>query len=202
MREEAKNEKITALYEAVAQLLSEGADLSGMKVQDITNRAGIGKGTAYDYFSSKEELIIKSLLYTSGCVIRRMVAQMNEMQEYRDKFYYFLAQIEEHTKDRVCVIKCVQILNQKGIFKQFEKDHLQKKNISGENPIRLIQYMIAEGKKAGIINAGLPDSYIEITMVSKIISYMVFQEKKDTIIDCDNEKMKELLYEGMIRELA
>lgn len=202
MREETKNDKVTALYEAVAQLLSEGADLSKIKVLDITNRAGIGKGTAYDYFSSKEELIIKSLLYNSRCVIKRLIEQMNEMESYQDKFYHFLNQIEEHTKDRVCVMKCVQMLNQKGIFQQFECDMVKGRAISDDNPIRLIQYMIEEGIIAGVINENLPDSYIEITMVSKIISFMVFLDKKDTIKDCDDKKMQELLYTGMLRELS
>ena len=49
--------KVLALYEAVLKLLDEGADINTLKVSDMTERAGIGKGTAYDYFKSKEEII-------------------------------------------------------------------------------------------------------------------------------------------------
>lgn len=45
---ETENElkpKVRALYEAVLELLNENADISTMKVSDITSRAGIGKGT-------------------------------------------------------------------------------------------------------------------------------------------------------------
>ena len=46
--------KVLALYRGVLELLDEGADVNTIKVSDITAKAGIGKGTAYDYFKSRE----------------------------------------------------------------------------------------------------------------------------------------------------
>ena len=62
---ETENElkpKVRALYEAVLELLNENADISTMKVSDITSRAGIGKGTAYDYFKSKRSSPARSCM--------------------------------------------------------------------------------------------------------------------------------------------
>ena len=56
-------EKVLALYRAVVDLINAGCDVSTVKVSDITGRAGIGKGTAYEYFSSKEEIISSAILY-------------------------------------------------------------------------------------------------------------------------------------------
>ena len=42
------------------ELVNEGQDLTKLKVGDITAKAGIGKGTAYEYFSSKEEIVEKA----------------------------------------------------------------------------------------------------------------------------------------------
>ena len=55
--------KVISMYDAVGELISQGMDLNDITVLDITKKAGIGKGTAYDYFSSKEEIIAKALLY-------------------------------------------------------------------------------------------------------------------------------------------
>ncbi len=55
--------KVKALYEAVLELIGENVDIRDVKVSDITKRAGIGKGTAYEYFSNKEEIIGSALLY-------------------------------------------------------------------------------------------------------------------------------------------
>lgn len=56
-------EKVLLMYRAVADMIGEGADINTMKVSEITARAGIGKGTAYEYFSSKEEIITRALTY-------------------------------------------------------------------------------------------------------------------------------------------
>ena len=59
------SEKQILIYKAIVDLINEGADVSGMKVGEITARAGIGKGTAYEYFSSKEEMVIEALEYNT-----------------------------------------------------------------------------------------------------------------------------------------
>ena len=70
-----RNEKVLSLYQAVIDLIEEDADINGMKVADITNRAGIGKGTAYEYFSSKEEMIVEALMFD----MERQLGQIYEL---------------------------------------------------------------------------------------------------------------------------
>ena len=52
--EKLKNppKKMRLMFEAVCGLVKEKKDIRALKVQDITEKAGIGKGTAYEYFSS------------------------------------------------------------------------------------------------------------------------------------------------------
>ena len=61
---EKLSEKELALFQAVIDLIEEDADIHSIKVSDITNRAGIGKGTAYEYFSSKEEMVAKAIIWS------------------------------------------------------------------------------------------------------------------------------------------
>ena len=56
-------DKEMLMYKAVIEMIQADYDINSIKVSDITSRAGIGKGTAYEYFSSKEEIIVKALLY-------------------------------------------------------------------------------------------------------------------------------------------
>lgn len=53
----------TAIYQAALELIAQGASPAAMKVQDIAQAAGIGKGTVYEYFSSKEEILRGMALY-------------------------------------------------------------------------------------------------------------------------------------------
>ena len=40
-------QKVEKMFDAVNELVAQKADFSGLTVQDITEKAGVGKGTAY-----------------------------------------------------------------------------------------------------------------------------------------------------------
>lgn len=46
-----------AVYEAALQLIAAGVSPAAMKIQQLADAAGIGKGTVYEYFSSKDEIL-------------------------------------------------------------------------------------------------------------------------------------------------
>ena len=55
MKPDTRKEREIALYEAALRLIARGVSPAAMKVQQIADEAGIGKGTVYEYFASKEE---------------------------------------------------------------------------------------------------------------------------------------------------
>lgn len=46
-----------AVYEAALQLIARGVSPAAMTIQQLADTAGIGKGTVYGYFLSKEEIL-------------------------------------------------------------------------------------------------------------------------------------------------
>lgn len=61
MRNYPKKER--CIFEGVLALAEGGADLHLITVQDIARAAGIGKGTVYEYFTSKEDILAGTILY-------------------------------------------------------------------------------------------------------------------------------------------
>ena len=57
-------EKKAAVFRAVLHLLRQGRPLGDLKVSDIAEAAGIGKGTVYEYFPSREELLRDAMQYS------------------------------------------------------------------------------------------------------------------------------------------
>lgn len=49
--------KEQAVFAAVLRLAGRGVDLTSLRVQQIADEAGMGKGTLYEYFKSKEEIL-------------------------------------------------------------------------------------------------------------------------------------------------
>jgi len=56
-------EKQIHIFEGVMTLLREGRQIHDLKVADIAGSAGMGKSTAYEYFTSKDEIIREALTF-------------------------------------------------------------------------------------------------------------------------------------------
>ncbi|MBO6089347.1 MAG: TetR/AcrR family transcriptional regulator [Lachnospiraceae bacterium] len=79
--------KEVKIYAAVGELIKEGKDVSNLTISEISNRAGIGKGTTYEYFDSKEELIYKALHYFVIDSLKAVLLKMLNEGSFKDKFY-------------------------------------------------------------------------------------------------------------------
>ena len=88
-------EKVRLLYEAVLAMVTDGWDINRMKVSDITAQAGIGKGTAYEYFSSKEEIIANAILYDVETRLAHVLEITWGEGDFTEKFAQILAYMEE-----------------------------------------------------------------------------------------------------------
>ena len=83
-------EKVRLLYEAVLAMVTNGWDINRMKVSDITAQAGIGKGTAYEYFSSKEEIIANASSTMWRCGLRTYWKSPKVREILQENLYRFL----------------------------------------------------------------------------------------------------------------
>ena len=83
-------EKVRLLYEAVLAMVTDGWDINRMKVSDITAQAGIGKGTAYEYFSSKEEIIANAVLYDVEMRLAHVLEITKVREILQENLYRFL----------------------------------------------------------------------------------------------------------------
>jgi AcrR family transcriptional regulator len=58
-----KEEKRNEILKAALKVISESG-FDGAKIEDIAKEAGIGKGTVYEYFDSKNTLFVEMVRYT------------------------------------------------------------------------------------------------------------------------------------------
>lgn len=88
-------EKEVKLYEAVCELLTEGKDAGALKVSVITERAGIGKGTAYEYFKSKDEMIARAMHYSVAKSFWEIEKRTEHLPTIQEKYLTVLDWLEE-----------------------------------------------------------------------------------------------------------
>lgn len=203
MRDNKKIDKVIAIYHAVEDFIAEGADLSSMRVSDIAAKAGIGKGTTYEYFTSKEELVVKAMIYLVDSMTKRILNNMEKVDTFQDKFMLLLAEMEEKVKQRACILKYFHMLGDMNLCVPMH-DLLLENNEEAikANPMRIIRYLLEQGKQEGIIGESLPQSYMETVLFSKVIAFVVYVDNVFGNKDSDNDVMKQNLYEGLCKELG
>ena len=89
MENNTHSEKEILIFNAVNELLNEGVKLHTVKVADIAKKAGIGKGTIYDYFKS----------YNMDIELYENIKKINKGNNFKEKVYIILDIIEKSTTD-------------------------------------------------------------------------------------------------------
>ncbi len=202
MREEKKADKVIAIYRAIEELVAEGADISSVRVSDIALRAGIGKGTAYEYFSSKEEMVVKAMIYLVNSIVKRILNQMEERNTFKDAFVMLFDELEEKSKQRACIMKYLNMLSDMNLCEQMHDVLLKNKEAISYSPISIIRYLIERGQKEGVLSYDYPRSYMETVLFSRVIAFVMYVDEEFENRDYSTLQMKEQLYLGVCRELG
>lgn len=87
------SEKEIAIFNGIVELLNQGRRIHELKVSDISAAAGIGKSTAYEYFTSKEEILRQAIRY-------HMMREYSAVAAFVDRHDCFLSLLH-HTMDYV-----------------------------------------------------------------------------------------------------
>ena len=94
------------------------------------------------------------------------------------------------------------MLSDMNLCQQMRDVLVEDEEAKKSGPIRVIQYLIERGKEDGIIAKDLPQTYLETTMFSRVISFLLYVDGNWGIQEDDNSKMKSDLYMGLCRELG
>lgn len=98
--ERERSPKEIKILDAAAALLNENKiAVSSLKVADIAQRAGIGKGTVYEYFSSKEEILQEAICRYLTYQINVVWEQASSQATFKESVY---AMMEQMLNDRDC----------------------------------------------------------------------------------------------------
>ena len=97
-----KTKDILILEAAINQFKTKG--FAAVRIADIAKEAGIGKGTVYEYFSSKEELLLKACSYFCSTVDAGLESNVlnNPSLDNSVKFVYTIVNKDKLTEDLLC----------------------------------------------------------------------------------------------------
>lgn len=155
MTPDIRKERETALYEAALRLIAKGVNPAAMKVQQIADEAGIGKGTVYEYFASKDEILQGMALYCFDTEIARIAVLMEPcttLQELEDAVMAYLQDLSG---------------NRMGTYQVIASSIGARENLRGMDECvqalrGVLHRTMAALRQKGEINPALPDDYCDL----------------------------------------
>ena len=193
--------KEKAIYQAVLALFEEGADLNNLTVSEITKRAGIGKGTAYEYFSDKEEMIAKALFYNIEIFCRHLYEGIAEKESLYAKIDFLLLTMEEQIGNTNCIFR-LMLLSDNSMLSKRMGELMEEKKLSGEMPVMdIIEKILEDEFQNSNMPSGERMEYLVMSIFSKLWCFALWLEKGVQRKPEDRAAMRELVAEGVCREV-
>ena len=188
------SQKVLAMYQAVIEFINEGCDINTLKVADITGRAGIGKGTAYEYFSSKEEIISSAILYYVKVCFEKLQVISTDNRTFQQKINEVMDFIDEHVKEKQGVFFLIKmVLESYEIPKNLKDEYERMKQQCCDKEKNEIIDCIVE-------NVFLRRAAVE-TQLSVYFMYRIAAEKKIEL-DLEADFLREYVYQNLLKLLG
>lgn len=88
--------KVAKVYDAVLELVNRQSNPLKITVSEIADKCGIGKGTVYEYFKSKDDIFIKTFKHFTELVIKDI--ESIEGNTFEELFYGYYDQLVKMQK--------------------------------------------------------------------------------------------------------
>lgn len=196
-------EKVQRMFRAVSELVRERPDSSSIKVQDITERAGIGKGTAYEYFSSREEIIMMALFYEYGTKLAELQNLVEQTSRFEDKMFRIIDWLYEHQDYNRSFMQIIRA--DAGGNSVCLKEQMPRELFDGMN--EFLYHQADELLELGYMEGAFTETdtvkrrLAFLSMVFQLV--MSFQNKKENkFLGMEYQKAREYAYRTMIKTLT
>ena len=199
--------KARLMFEAVIGYVHEKIDPGSLTVQDITARAGVGKGTAYEYFSSKEELIALALFFDYGLRILELQELLEKKKNFEEKMLGLLDWLHDNKSYHMTFVKMIQIsAGDEGVC-QMLQTRIPQDVFDGMH-----SYLMEEGD--ALMEEGYEQGYFAETdkvkrrlalagmVVNLVLTLHGDQKKESSFFIMDYKDMRQYAYTTLIKTLS
>lgn len=192
--------KVEAIYQAVIQLYAEGADLNNLTVAEITAKAGIGKGTAYDYFANKEEMIAGALFYEMKKSCQSLSEYFKREKDLYGKIYALLSQVEKKLAGTGCFFRTLHLMMDHSAMSDTMRKMIRGREKDEILLDDLLRIMI-EDELSGTEVLPEDKEYLVLNTISNIICFAMSQYDMANVMCLDNETIKQKICRGVCWEV-
>ena len=161
----ARGEKRPLILRAATEVFAEQG-FASVTVAEIADRAGIGKGTVYEYFSSKDELLFAVFEWMNDKIFERIRSLLDEGGTTRERLQRLLDLGVRITREQVEMQAVVLDFWSASRGTKSEERYNQACLGTFRAYRRLIADVIREGQTAGELRAAVDPEAVAIMLVA------------------------------------
>lgn len=159
-------EKELLIFDGFKKIITDNSNIENIKVSDIAKATGIGKGTIYEYFKSKDEIIARSIIYNFKIDIINTIEAIKEVSTFKEQcnhlFHYSISSGK-------FIFPSLRILYNQVIPKELnsilQEDFEEILELKTQL-YNLLDYVINTGIDENIINKDLSRDYQRYVLIS------------------------------------
>ncbi|MBR5306205.1 MAG: TetR/AcrR family transcriptional regulator [Oscillospiraceae bacterium] len=195
-------EKEISVFKGVMALSKEGKKIYNITVQDIAKAANMGKGTLYEYFPSKEDIIINTLVYFLGLENKKAEEIADKGMSFRNTVYSLYDLILQSFDDGFAMVSQFasgeDMLDIPKLIEE-NKEYIEQVMTSRN---QLILRMLKIGENEGVIRLDFGQEYITMAIMANLscLSNCLHLPKSAEYIR-QIEQKKEIAYTLLLKSL-
>lgn len=193
--------KVRQMYGAVIELLEEGMDMEDIRVSTITERAGIGKGTAYEYFDTKDEIVACAVVSQIRWMFGWLGEQLEAKADFGEQLSFLLDVVEKKGHCSHSFLRFVHAMTSNSEFNRMIREKMNAEEFAAYRPANVFGRILRQGVERGAIRRDLPIEYMIHCVFSHLLSYMMEIATKDCF-RMDAQSLRPFVYRGIMGELC
>ncbi len=201
MKSNLHSEKEILIFNGVMKLMNEGVNIHTIKVADIAKSVGIGKGTVYEYFKSKDELLEKSLIYCMNLSLNKAIEKIDNANGFKEKIYTMLeiakCNVQEFNSGNGFLFSNMGTCEFAYLMKSENKEFKYRENIINKS----IEDVISVGIEEEVIKCQRDKEYEKMVIKSAIIGFANDLYCSKSTMEKDIYELKERSYKLIIKGL-
>ena len=194
--------KEITIFNGVLKLAREGADVSKITSQQIAAAAGVGKATIYDYFSSKEEIVMGALMYSMSDQAAQFAQAMDNTPDFRDKMEIIYTGIIGRVQDTGSIFHL--LLQVTGGFKNSADNICQPLKEQIMEFAGILYGVLSDGYHQGVlktdVTAAENHQYVRMVFISNVFG--VASRAKDKNLSVSHRQIIDNAYRMLVKSLA
>ncbi|MFI3114893.1 MAG: TetR/AcrR family transcriptional regulator [Clostridia bacterium] len=190
MQKDKKTDKRELILNSAIEIFLEKG-FENTTVTEIARHSGIGKGTVYEYFKSKDELILSCVSVMLDYFNKGFIEIMSKELSFREKLCEYFKHADVLTAQASGCISLMMKNSSQAMF--FMHDMIDKQRIYIKSQLEvIIQKAIEKNEIRGDISLEALSSYIQMSIL-QILHANTNDEKNENLID----EVLTIIFEGV-----